>query len=136
MRDLRLMVKGLVAGLRTLALAFSLLFCVIYVISGFATMTIGTYPRTRELELDDYFKTLPVTMFTAFRCFTGECVNSQGFSLTAILAQEYGLLFGLAYVASYMLVAMGIFNVILAVYAFWKMLVTASGDHHESGQGE
>jgi hypothetical protein len=31
-------------------------------------MTIGTYPRTRELELDDYFKTLPVTMFTAFRC--------------------------------------------------------------------
>lgn len=69
-------------------------------------------------------------------CFTGECVNSQGFSLTAILAQEYGLLFGLAYVASYMLVAMGIFNVILAVYAFWKMLVTASGDHHESGQGE
>lgn len=116
MRDLRLMVKGLVAGIRTLALAFSLLFCVIYVISGFATMTIGTYPRTRELELDDYFKTLPVTMFTAFRCFTGECVNSQGFSLTAILAQEYGLLFGLAYVASYMLVAMGIFNVILAVY--------------------
>ena len=37
-------------------------------ISGFATMTIGSYPRTRELELDDYFKTLPVTMFTAFRC--------------------------------------------------------------------
>eukprot|EP00435_Cladocopium_sp_Y103_P043714 s1710_g12.t1 len=141
MRDLRLMVKGLVAGIRTLALAFTLLFCVIYVISGqnprvreintpprqgkpmrrkdsacFATMTIGTYPRTRELELDEYFKTLPVTMFTAFRCFTGECVNSQGFSLTALLSQEYGLLFGLAYVASYMLVAMGIFNVILAVY--------------------
>ena len=41
-------------------------------------------------------------------------------------APRYGLLFGLAYVASYMLVAMGIFNVILAVYATWKMLVTAS----------
>ena len=33
-RDLRLMVKGLVAGIRTLALAFTLLFCVIYVMSG------------------------------------------------------------------------------------------------------
>lgn len=53
MRDLRLMVKGplesdisrsvalqgLIAGVRTLVLAMILLFAVLYVISGFATMT-------------------------------------------------------------------------------------------------
>eukprot|EP00435_Cladocopium_sp_Y103_P022795 s2181_g5.t1 len=56
MRDLRLMVKGLrdlrlsggiyytiglIAGIRTLFLAFILLFAVLYVMSGFATLTIG-----------------------------------------------------------------------------------------------
>lgn len=116
MRDLRLMVKGLIAGIRTLILAFTLLFSVLYVISGFATMTIGSYPETKDLHLDGYFKSLPHSMFTAFRCFTGECVNNEGHSITSKMSQEYGLFFELPYVMSYMLVSMGIFNVILAVY--------------------
>ena len=40
-KDLRLMVKGLIAGVKTLVMAFTLLFSVLYVISGFATMTLG-----------------------------------------------------------------------------------------------
>eukprot|EP00435_Cladocopium_sp_Y103_P027191 s2181_g6.t1 len=55
-------------------------------------------------------------MFTAFRCFTGECVNEAGQPIHYMLAAEFGSTFVLAYVASYMLVTMGIFNVILAVY--------------------
>jgi len=43
-------------------------------------------------------------------------VNDQGHSITSILADEFGVIFVLAFVASYMLVTMGIFNVILAVY--------------------
>ena len=38
---MRLMVKGLIAGVKTLVMAFTLLFTVLYVISGFATMTLG-----------------------------------------------------------------------------------------------
>lgn len=116
MRDLRLMVKGLIAGIKTLVLAFTLLFSVLYVISGFATMTLGSYEETMTLGLMIYFQSLPDSMFTAFRCFTGECVNEAGEPLTHILAREYGLVFILSYVMSYMLVTMGIFNVILAVY--------------------
>eukprot|EP00435_Cladocopium_sp_Y103_P063659 s40_g25.t1 len=116
MRDLRLMVKGLIAGIKTLVLAFTLLFSVLYVISGFATMTLGSYEETVALGLMIYFQSLPDSMFTAFRCFTGECVNEAGEPLTHILAREYGLVFILSYVMSYMLVTMGIFNVILAVY--------------------
>ena len=51
------MVKGLLAGARTLLLAFILLFTVIYVIAGFATMTIGSDERTVEIGLQFYFDT-------------------------------------------------------------------------------
>ena len=47
MKDLRLMVRGWIAGIRTLLLAFTLLFAVLYVISGFATMALGG-----QLEVD------------------------------------------------------------------------------------
>ena len=52
-------------------------------------------------------------MFTAFRCFTGECVDDYGKPIHSRLAKAFGLPFIAAYVVSYMLVAMGIFNVIL-----------------------
>ena len=94
MKDLRLMVKGLVAGIRTLSLAFTLLLSVLYVISGFATYTIGreATDASPDLDVQPFFRNLPVqlvrsqlkilssarAMFTAFRCFTGECTNDLG----------------------------------------------------------
>ncbi|CAE6964861.1 unnamed protein product [Symbiodinium natans] len=119
MKDLRLMLKGLTAGIKTLILAFTLLFSVIYVISGFATMIMGSpeaIDKLRGVEMEEYFRSLPESMFTCFRCFTGECVDEYGKPLTHILAREFGYGFIFSYVFSYMLVAMGIFNVILAVY--------------------
>ncbi|CAJ1341513.1 unnamed protein product [Effrenium voratum] len=116
MKELRLMVKGLVAGLRTLLLAFALLFAVLYVISGFATMTIGRDAKTEALGLSRSFENIPSSMFTAFRCFCGECNSVQGTPIHAMLAEEFGIIFVAGYVISYMLVTMGIFNVILAVY--------------------
>jgi len=50
------MIKGLVGGLRTLVLAFALLFVVLYIIAVFATITIGRGP-----ELDGTLRNL-------FRC--------------------------------------------------------------------
>jgi len=43
-------------------------------------------------------------------------VNDSGQPLHSLLASRFGLPFIACYVASYMLVTMGIFNVILAVY--------------------
>jgi len=128
MRDLRLMVKGWIAGIRTLILAFTLLFTVLYVLSGFATMTIGSYQSTADIGLQPYFSNIPKTMFTAFRCFTGECTNQAGFPMTHLLAETHGNLFILSYVASYMLVTMGIFNVILAVYVDITMKAAKDND--------
>ncbi|CAJ1379020.1 unnamed protein product, partial [Effrenium voratum] len=128
MKDLRLMVKGLVAGIKTLILAFTLLFTVLYVISGFATMTIGTSKQTEDLNLSVFFATIPASMFTCFRCFTGECVNDSGQPIHSILASEFGLPFIMGYVASFMLVTMGIFNVILAVYVDITMKAAKEND--------
>ena len=41
--------RGLVAGFRTLCLSFVLLIAVLYVISGFATMTIGHWPWGKNM---------------------------------------------------------------------------------------
>jgi len=128
MKDLRLMVKGLVAGVKTLTLAFALLFAVLYVISGFATITVGNDPKTQAVALDGYFHNIPASMFTAFRCYTGECINEAGQPIPHILAEQFGLPFILAFVASYMLVTMGIFNVILAVYVDITMRAAKEND--------
>eukprot|EP00913_Durusdinium_trenchii_P026375 g24748.t1 len=55
-------------------------------------------------------------MFTAFRCLSGSCDADDGAPMNSVLAQNFGLSFVVPYVISYMLVTMGIFNVILAVY--------------------
>ena len=86
----------------------------------------GNSPRTVEVDLQHYFETIPNTMFTAFRCFTGECVNDKGpwsdpgpsetvqicpaaqlpknclpgHSITSVLADEFGVAFILSFVAS------------------------------------
>jgi len=43
-------------------------------------------------------------------------VDERGFPIHDLLASEFGVIFILGYVVSYMLVSMGIFNVILGVY--------------------
>ncbi|OLP93426.1 Voltage-dependent L-type calcium channel subunit alpha-1S [Symbiodinium microadriaticum] len=133
MKDLRLMVKGWIAGLRTLVLAFTLLFAVLYVISGFATMALGGQLEV-DGELWPHFQTIPASMFTAFRCFTGECVSSRGHPMTDALATKFGLAFQIPYVASYMLVTMGIFNVILAVYVDITMRAAKENDVNSAEQ--
>ncbi|CAE7423723.1 Cacna1s [Symbiodinium natans] len=115
MKELRLMVKGLVGGIRTLLLSFALLFAVLYVIAGFATMTIGRYHRTPG-DLQGHFENIPQSMFTSFRCFSGECFANSGAPIASVMSSVFGWPFVLSYVLSYMLVSMGIFNVILAVY--------------------
>jgi len=128
LKDLRLMIRGLIAGIKTLSLAFLLLFAVLYVIAGFATISFGTDEKTIAIGLAGYFKNIPATMFTAFRCFNGECVTDSGQPIPSLLAEEFGLPFILSYVGSYMLVTMGIFNVILAVYVDITMRAAKEND--------
>ena len=127
MSDLRLMVRGLVAGIWTLALAFCLLFAVLYLIAGLASFTMGRDSRMAALGMEQLFYNIPVAMFTAFRCFIGDCNTMAGEPIMLVLAEEFGVVFVLGYVASYMLVAMGIFNVLSpATSRSWSFLPRVS----------
>lgn len=118
LRELTLMLKGLLAGLRTLGWAMVLLMTVIYAIAVILTSVVGnsevvqvTIPNASE-----YFSTVPRSMFTAFRCFTSDCADTNGRSLVALLARALGWMFTLPYIVLVMLVTFGIFNLIMAIY--------------------
>jgi len=121
LNELTLMVKGLVGGLRTLAWAMVLLMFTIYIIAVFATMTIGTTPSPYasaelELERESLFGTVLDSSFTLFRCYIGDCISQDGKPLVKLLANAYGWMLVLAWMLTYLLVAFGIFNLIMAVY--------------------
>ncbi|CAE7285728.1 unnamed protein product, partial [Symbiodinium necroappetens] len=62
MKELRLMLKGLVGSMQTLLMAFVLLFVVLYVLAGLATYTLGRDDilESKDYELHALFENLPV----------------------------------------------------------------------------
>eukprot|EP00438_Fugacium_kawagutii_P013391 Skav216497 [mRNA] locus=scaffold1123:553223:559152:- [translate_table: standard] len=86
-KELQLMIKGLVGGLRTLVLAFFLLFVVLYIIAVFATTTIGR-DANLDSDLKRLFRSVPSTMFTAFRCYSGECITEDGLPVALLLSNQ------------------------------------------------
>jgi len=115
MKELQLMVKGMLSGFCTLVWAFVLLFFVIYVIAVFLTTTIGRH-RNSVVHDQGLFSTVPRSMFTAFRCFLGDCATEEGFPIAKLLLDAHGALFVVGYVISSLVVTFGIFNVIMAIY--------------------
>eukprot|EP00913_Durusdinium_trenchii_P003802 g3521.t1 len=67
-------------------------------------MTLGRDERTAELDLQGHFNNIPRSMFTAFRCFSGECFADSGLPIAAVLSTKLGWSFAIFYVLSYMLV--------------------------------
>jgi len=117
MSELGLMVRGLLGGLRTLLWAVVLLFFTLYVIAILATSTIGANQQTVPgFNGEELFSTVPLSIFTTFRCFMGECTDSQGLPLVPILADEYGPVFVMSYIAAMIFVVFGLFNLIVAIY--------------------
>lgn len=118
LKELTLMLKGLLGGFKTLGWAMVLLLSSIYVIALCFHMVVSDDPAL-PVVIDDaaeYFSTVPRCMFTAFRCLTGDCTDSQGRSLASILAREYGVQFAVPYIVCVMLITFGIFNLIIAIY--------------------
>lgn len=116
LRELTLMLKGLMGGFRTLGWAMVLLVSTLYVIALFMYSLLGNDLDSDIENPAEYFSTVPRCMFTCFRCFTGDCVDSRGFALVVLLQRSHGTPFVLAYTMCTMLVTFGIFNLITAIY--------------------
>jgi len=118
LKELTLMLKGLLGGLRTLLWATLLLVAAMYIIGVFCCWAIG---KSHARQLDEtypskYFRTVLTSMFTAFRCFLGDCSDDSGVSITVRLTERHGVPFMLAYCITTIIVNFGIFNIIIAIY--------------------
>lgn len=128
--DLTLMLKGLLGGFRTLGWAMVLLLSAIYIISLFVSSTFGKSEVIAELfpaDAEFFFGSVPRCMFTAFRCFTGDCSDTAGISMVPVLSETFGYRFTLPYTMCSMLITFGIFNLIIAIYI--EATLTAAKQH-------
>mmetsp|Transcript_106004 Transcript_106004/g.304808 ORF Transcript_106004/g.304808 Transcript_106004/m.304808 type:complete len:631 (-) Transcript_106004:119-2011(-) len=114
--ELTYMIRGIEAGTSTLFWAFVLFLFVDYVGAVLVTMTIGT--DTGNLAFETYasihFGSVGRSMFTLFRCFTGDCSAYDGRPLAYALLDRYGNLTIVVYWLALMLVTFGLFNVMIA----------------------
>jgi len=145
-KELTLMVKGVVAGLRTLFWAFMLLVIVVFIIgvslrqligrdkhalptqdplsggtANLAGQAAGCYVQAYGSEaLEPYraalFDTLGNSMLTVFRCLVGECASVDGTPLVVHMMDHYGFIFISIYFTCFVFVVFGIFNLIMALY--------------------
>ncbi|CAL1143841.1 unnamed protein product [Cladocopium goreaui] len=107
-RELNLMVMGVVSGMRVLIWAIFLLIVFIYVVALAMCRLVG--------DTEQEFETLMVSMLTLFRCFTDGCAAFDGTPLQDRLLRHYGWRFFIGYILVFMLVTVGIFNLIMAIF--------------------
>lgn len=107
-RELNLMVMGVFSGMRILVWAIVLLIVFIYVVAVAMNKLIG--------DVEPEFGTLMDSMMTLFRCFTDGCTAYDGTPLQERLQRTYGAVFFTGYILVFMLVTVGIFNLIMAIF--------------------
>jgi len=125
--ELTYMIRGIEAGTSTLLWAFTLLLFVSYVGGVVCTMTIGldTEAVVADGELGHparewndfaelHFGSVGHSMFTLFRCFTGDCTTNNGIPVSYVLIERYGGITIVIYWVTVMLVTFGLFNVMIA----------------------
>ena len=124
--ELRQITMGIMNGCEVLFWAVVLLFAVIYVF--------GVLMRNIVGGAMDEFKNIPNSMFTLFRCFTDGCSAYDGAPLAERLREMYGTPFTVGYVCVTMLVAIGIFNMIMAI--FLENATTSAAHRKQKELGE
>eukprot|EP00746_Dinoflagellata_sp_MGD_P040997 gnl/MRDRNA2_/MRDRNA2_19900_c0_seq1.p1 gnl/MRDRNA2_/MRDRNA2_19900_c0~~gnl/MRDRNA2_/MRDRNA2_19900_c0_seq1.p1 ORF type:complete len:706 (-),score=132.24 gnl/MRDRNA2_/MRDRNA2_19900_c0_seq1:160-2277(-) len=119
-KQLTLMVVGLVGGLRTLFWAIVLLAVMMYAVAVLLTVTVGKEPAEGEEEVipqrEELFSTVPISMFTIFRCLTDGCSDASGRPIMVYMQQAYGPGIVLAYMVFSVIVWFGLFNLIMAIF--------------------
>eukprot|EP00929_Paragymnodinium_shiwhaense_P101266 TRINITY_DN6421_c0_g4_i1.p1 TRINITY_DN6421_c0_g4~~TRINITY_DN6421_c0_g4_i1.p1 ORF type:complete len:846 (+),score=238.92 TRINITY_DN6421_c0_g4_i1:173-2710(+) len=124
--ELKMMVQGVVSGVRVLCWAIVLLF--------FCIFLLGILMRKMVGEDQPEFSTLPAAMFSLFRCFTDGCVAYNGTPLQERLRFDYGMVWMIGYILVFLFVTIGIFNLIMAI--FIDNVVTAHVQRKQQTLGE
>jgi len=116
-QELKTMVYGVIAGLRVLFWAIVLLVFFIFLAGVIMRRTVGSSENPEhEYATRQAFETVPMAMFTLFRCFTDGCSAYDGTPLQVHLYGYFGSGFTVAYMLTYLFVTLGIFNLIMALF--------------------
>jgi len=138
-KELRLLIDGVIAGVRTLIWAIVLLGFFIYSIAVLLRQTVGN-PDEKFRGCDPtqcpsfdcpscsksarHFSQYRMTLFgsvgrsmlTVFRCFTDGCSSVDGTPLPVYIWDAYGSLAVMFYVIVILFVTFGLFNLIMAIF--------------------
>eukprot|EP00930_Biecheleria_cincta_P045297 TRINITY_DN31229_c0_g1_i1.p1 TRINITY_DN31229_c0_g1~~TRINITY_DN31229_c0_g1_i1.p1 ORF type:complete len:801 (-),score=145.85 TRINITY_DN31229_c0_g1_i1:209-2554(-) len=107
-RELKLMVMGVVSGIRVLAWAVVMLIMLLYVIGLAMKMMVG--------DNEPEFSTVIASMCTLFRCFTDGCSAYNGTPLAERLRFAYDWPAFAGFFLLYILICGGVFNLIMALF--------------------
>jgi len=105
--ELKAMIYGVVSGMRVLFWALLLLFITIFFLGVVLNKIMADTPE---------ISTVPMAMFTIFRCFTDGCSAYDGTPLSERLREEHGGIFLIGYILIFTLVTFGLFNLIMAIF--------------------
>lgn len=112
--ELKLMIMGVVAGLRVLFWAIILFFFILYILGLITRQVIGDNLKNPKYATS--FSKVYWAMFTIFRCFTDGCTADDGTPLQVHLSKEYGVWFMIAYAFMFIIITIGLFNLIMAIF--------------------
>jgi len=110
-KELKLMALGLFSGLKALFWALVLLLSFVFTMS----IVMQSWLSEADPPIKE-FSSVSASMFTLFRCFTDACETYDGDPIPEQLYVRYGEIFKYFYILITMLVTVGLFNLIMAVF--------------------
>lgn len=120
--DLVAMISGIMGGVSTLGWAVVLFLIVVYVTSLMfreffgRTSQIMICEECGDVDITEYFNSVPRSMLTVFRYFFGDFSTVQGVSIYEGIQTSYGALAAFFVCIVFFIVFIGIFNVITAIF--------------------
>jgi len=126
-RDLLNMIQGMVGGLGTLCWSLALFVLFIYVVALVFKELLGPQDKNFDDTMASwYFRSVPRSMYSIFRCSFGDCSTAEGEPMAEIIvAGSGGIWLSFLYSGFTFIVMIGIFNVISAIFVE-SALATAS----------
>lgn len=124
-KDLLGMMQAIAGGGITLLWAGLFLLLLVYGCAIFCREALGT---SEDANIQEYFATVPRSMFTIFRCSFGDCSSSAGTPIFEHVADKYGGGYGIMYCLFVFCVSIGLFNIISAIFVDGAMAAAASAN--------
>jgi len=111
--DVLTMIQGIIGGMGTLMWSLVLYVVMVYIMALLCRTMFGTTPVD---NVYDFFKTVPRSMFTTFRCSFGDCTTTSGQPIFEFVHEGYGTVASILYCFFVFGVSIGVFNVISAIF--------------------